>query len=363
MSPKVKSMVLEGPRKISMRQFDMPSTGPEDALLKVEMCGVCGSDVSMYNGKLQVPYPIIMGHEIVGYIEEIGDLFAERHQLKRGDRVVVEFTFGCGFCDQCLLGEYSSCVKRYTYGCTISCNQPPHLWGAYGEYLYLPPRAMVHKISPGVPAEAAVLTCAIMGNAIRWLRTVGQVTIGDTVVIEGPGQQGLAAVIAAGESGATNIIVAGRGDNDRTRLAMAKKLGAHHIIDIEKENLLDKVNQITEGRLADVVVDVTGKPAGLAAALDLARKRGTIVAPGMYGTNTEVPLLADKLIRKEISLKGVYSHDARSVKQAIKIVESGKYPLDELVTHKFPLKEADTAVRTAGGEIPGENPIKTVIIP
>jgi len=142
------------------------------------------------------------------------------------------------------------------------------------------------------------LTCAIIGNAVRWLRTVGQLTIRDKVVIEGLGQQGLAATIVAKEFG-----------------------------------------------------------------VDLARKRGTIVAPGMCGAETEVLLLADNLVRKEISLKGVYSHDARAVKQAIKIVESRKYPLENLVTHVFSLEETNKAVQVAGGEIPGEYPIKTVLVP
>lgn len=359
------SMVLEDVRKMALKEFPLPRIGEEDGLLRVEMCGICGSDVGIYNGKnkrVQQFFPIIPGHEILGRIEEMGEKASLRHGVRKGDRVVVEFTFGCGYCRFCLEGRYVFCQEGGRYGGSISCNTPPHLWGAYGEYLYLPPHAMIHKISEDVPAEAAVLVCAVLGNAVRWLRQMGSVSIGHTVVIEGPGQQGLAGVVVAKESGAAKIIVTGV-TQDQRRFEMARLLGADYCIDISREDPVKTVQEITGGEMADVVMDVTGHKEGAIAAIDMVKRGGTVVLPGLYGTAKEVPLLLDKVVVNEIRLQGVYSHNLTSVGPAIKIVESRKYPLEKMVTHRFPLREAEKAVRTVAGEVEGEDPIKVVLLP
>jgi alcohol dehydrogenase len=115
--------------------------------------------------------------------------------------------------------------------------------------------------------------------------------------------------------------------------------------------------------MADVVIDVTGSPAGAIAALELVKQGGTVVMPGAYGTETMIPLPLDKVFLKEIRIQGVYSHDTRSVTPAIKLVESGKYPLDKMITHRFSLTEVERAIQTIGGMIPGESAIKAVVYP
>jgi len=359
------SAVLEDFHKLSLKAFPIPNIGDEDALLEVEIVGVCGSDVGMYTGKTKriQPYlPIILGHEILGHIVEAGEKFSFHHQVEKGDRVLVEFAFGCGFCKACLTGNYRLCEKKGRYGSSISCKTPPYLWGAYGHHLYLPPTAVVHRIDSSIPAEAAVLGPAVLGNGIRWLRQIGGVSIGDTVVIQGPGQQGLAAVITAKESGASKIIVIGL-TNDQKRFEMARLLGATHVIDSVKENPVDQVREITRGEMADIVIDVTGKPEGAIHAIDMVRQGGTILLPGTYGTEIQVPMFLDKIVLNEIRIQEVYSHDLRSVIPAIKLIESRKYPLEELVTHRFSLEEAEKAILTAGGMIKGEDPIKVIINP
>ena len=122
-------------------------------------------------------------HEIVGRIAEIGDYKSEISGCKKGDRVVVETRFGCGVCKPCIQGKYNRCEKKLGYGFMVPCTEPPYLWGAYSEYLYLPERAILHKINEDVPSEAAVLACAVLGNSVNWLQRIGGVAIGDTVVI------------------------------------------------------------------------------------------------------------------------------------------------------------------------------------
>lgn len=362
---KSRAMVLHAPGKMSLQTFELPDIGLEDGLLKVQMAGVCGSDPGIYRGKegrKPRPYPIIMGHEMVGEITEIGEIASRRHKVQKGDRVIVEYAFGCGHCEACLKGHYTRCESNLCYGSMISCQDPPHLWGAYAEYMYLAPRAMVHKISKTLPDEVAVLISAVLGNAIKWLRTKGGVSVGDTVVIEGPGQQGLAGVIVARESGAANIIITGK-SVDEARMELAKEFGATYCCNVDREDPVKVVSQITDGKMAKVVLEVTGHPEGLRSSLDLVADGGTIVMPGLYGRDREVPLIMDKVIYKEVTMIGVFSHDFSSVIPAIKLAESRKYPLEKMVTHRFPLSEAEKAVQLVGGEIEDEHPVKVVIEP
>ncbi len=360
-----KAAVLEGPGKITVQEFPLPAIGPEEALLRVEMAGVCGSDVGIYRGKATRalrPYPIIMGHEIFGSIAEVGEEASRRHGVKRGDRAVVEYAFGCGECPDCITGDYIHCASFYTYGSMLSCKQSPHLWGAYSEYLYLPARARVHRVAADLRPERGVLICAVLGNAIRWVQTIGRITAGDTVVIQGPGQQGLAAVMVAREAGAGKIIVTGT-SKDQKRLHLAKTFGADWVIDVEQTDAVNAVGEITRGKMADLVLDATGNPRGPIMAIDLVKKKGTVILPGLYGMDREVPLVLDKIIYKEVRLQGVFSHDSESVIPAIRLAESGKYPFEDMITHRFRLEDAERAIQVAAGEIEGEEPIKVVIVP
>jgi len=287
---------------------------------------------------------------------------SKRWNLREGEKAIVEFAFGCGECFYCKKGDYVHCEAMLTYGSMISCKNPPHLWGGYSQYLYLSPKAMVHKVRDDLLPEVGVLICAVLGNAIRWLQTVGDVSRGDTVVIEGPGQQGLAGVVVAKEAGAEKIIVTGM-PKDRARFEMAKLFGADETIDVEKENPVEFVRELTKGRMADIVMDVTGNPKGAVTAIDLVKKKGTVILPGLYGMDKEIPMILDRIVYNEVRVQGVFSHDFRSVLPAIRLAESGKYPLERMVTHRFPLEEVEKAVRLVGGEMKDEDLIKVVIIP
>jgi len=362
---KARAMVLTGPRKLKMQEFDLPDVGEEDGILKLELIGVCGSDPGIYKGKTRGaprPYPIILGHEIVGRVDRMGLSAKKRHGVKEGDRVIIEYAFGCGKCKACLAGRYTLCEKFYTYGSMISCQEPPHLFGAYADYLYIHPRAMVHKIGETISPEVGVLISAVLGNAVRWLRIIGNVSIGQTVVIVGPGQQGIAGVVVAKESGAEPIIVIGL-SKDKKRLEMARRFGADITINAEDEDPVKVISHKTNGTMADLVMDVTGHPSGGPTALAVAGTGATIILPGLYGPDTEVPLLLDKAVLKELKILGVFSHDFPAVEAAIKIASRDKYPLSEMISHRFPLEKAEDAIRLVGGEIKGETPLKVVLDP
>ena len=352
------SAVLIGPRQIQMQSFAIPEVGPDDGVLKVEVTGVCGSDVKHFNADYT---PLIMGHEIVGRIADLGPTAEDVWGVSRGDRIVVEATFGCGNCRECRLGAYRLCQIMRGYGGRIKCDRPPHLWGGYGEYVYLPPTARVHKIRDTLPAEVAVLVCAVLGNGVRWLRTEGGVSIGDTAVIVGPGPQGLAATVAARESGAKEIVVVGLA-KDEARLAMAKRLGATHTVAADVGDPRSLVAELTDGRMADVAIDVTNSAESPALALDLVGIMGTLVLAGGAG-NVPSTLTLGKIISKEITIRGVNTHDSPAVRRALSIAESGRYPLGEMVSHRFDLSEAERAIRTVAGEVPNDGLIKVVMYP
>jgi alcohol dehydrogenase len=357
-------MVLTGPQQLELQRFRLPEIGADDGLLALECVGVCGSDPGIYDGRPtrgSRPYPIILGHEIVGRVHKMGKAAQTRHGVAEGDRVVLEYAFGCGQCDSCLSGSYTLCDRNYTYGSMITCQDPPHLYGGYSDFVYIHPRAMVHKIGVDIPPEVGVLICAVIGNGIRWLQQIGGVSIGDTVVIVGPGLQGIAATAVAKEAGAGCIIVAGLA-RDKFRLETARRFGADRVIDIEATEPVEVVAQLTEGKMADVVMDVSGSPAGADLALSLAGKRSTVVLPGIY-KESRVTLNLNRAVVNEIRLVGVFSHDFRAVRAAIRLVRQKRYPFEELISHRFKLEEAEQALRLVAGKIPGETPLKVILTP
>ena len=363
---KTRSMVLEGPRKIVMKEFEIPEIGSEEGLLKVIMTGVCATDPKFYKAGFNVP--LILGHEIYGSIAEIGENASRRYGVKKDDRVIIDVGVGCGYCQNCLNGNSKFCVNSYAYGTGTNSLVPPHIWGAYGEYMYIAPNSVVHKISKNVPPESAVLINALIANGIQWIRVHGQASIQDAVVIQGSGPQGLSAVVAAKESGASPVIITGILPVDAERFALAKEFGADYTLDAGSEDLVKRVRDITNGKMADVVLDVTGSADGIVTSLDLIKPQGTLVCASIIaatadGKDATAPIPIEKIVRNEVRFQGVFTSGGSSTTAAVKLVESGKYAFEKMVTHKFPLEKAEEALQAVGREISGVNPIKAVLTP
>ncbi len=359
-------VVQSGARSLELRELPLPARiGPDEGLLRLDACGICGSDYEQYQGLMPgLPFPLIPGHEPVGTIAEIGDAAAQRWGVVAGDRVAVETLLPCGFCRQCRGGAYRLCSGRRAlngYG-YLSIETPPGLWGGYSEYLYLDPNTMLHRISPEIPPEIATLFNPL-GAGIRWAQQVPGTKVGDTIVILGPGQRGLASVIAAREAGASCIIVSGLSADER-KLALAREFGAHHTVDVEREDLVQRVREITDGALADIVVDVSAyanEP--VTQAMDVARRGGTIILAGMKGPKPVEGFFNDRVVAKELTIKGVFGVDFHAYEPAIRLIESGKYPLEKMHTHTFPLEEAERALQILAREVPGEEAIHIALVP
>lgn len=348
------SAVLVAPRRIELQSFPLPRTGPDDGLLRVLGTGICGSDWAPYAGTWMTELPpLVLGHEVVGEVVAIGARAAHRWGVAEGDRIVLEESIPCQHCRLCRTGRSHMCDPMHTpdglrYGLTPS-SLAPHLWGGFGEYVYLHPRSVVHRISTDVPVEVAPLFIPI-SNGIRWIERDGGCRIGDTVVILGPGQHGLGCVIGAGLAGAGTTIVVGTARDD-ARLALAASLGADHVVRAEDGPLDEQIAALTGGQMADVVVDVTaGSSGALAEAVSVARVGGTVIVAGSREMAPATGFRPDLLFFKELTVKGVYGHDYTSVRRAIAVIESGTLPLAGLCTHTFGLGEVDQALRTLGGE-------------
>lgn len=246
---KVRAVVQVGHRRFEMQEFDLPRVGSDDALMRVEACGICGSDVDQYDGKLNrlLSLPMIPGHEPVGVIEEIGIEAARRWGLQAGDRVAVEPTRGCGHCRACKRGDSRNCrtgregAKIPVCG-FISTTTAPALWGGMAEFMYLDPEVTLHKIDPEMPAELAALYQPVAAG-ISWAHRVPGTKVGDTVVIFGAGQRGLACVAAACEAGAEHVAVIARRQSAR-RLKLAEEFGADATI-FADEDVIARVRELT----------------------------------------------------------------------------------------------------------------------
>jgi threonine dehydrogenase-like Zn-dependent dehydrogenase len=350
MSTVAKAAVLVAPRRIEIEEFPLPPCGEDDGLLRVEATGVCGSDVAVYRGEFSAdlfPMPLILGHEIVGRIERIGARAAARWGVGEGDRIVVEEHIPCGRCALCLGGRQKMCIKR-RYG-SVSSSTAPALWGGYAEVVYLHPDSVVYPVANSLPAELAPLFIPV-SNGLDWVERVGDLRVGGSVLIQGPGAHGLGCVIGARECGATTIIVAGLA-RDRARLELASTLGATHVIEADREDVRERVREITDGRLVDLVIDVTpGAAEPIAIAVDVAAVGATIVVAG-YKHGKAIPdFRTDPLFFKEVSVKGVWGRSSASVPPALRLIESRRYPLERMCTHSFAIEETAAALETAGGE-------------
>ena len=356
------SMVLEAPERLAMRTFDIPETGPDEGLLEVELAGICGTDWKTFHGKLSYPMPLILGHEILGRLARAGSRVSKSAGVHEGDRVTVAGSVPCWSCKACHTGNYRFCSSKYNYGTSTPATEPPHLWGAFGRYMYIAPGSIINRVADGVPGEAAVLVPGVIANGFQWAGRLGGARPGQAVVIQGCGPQGLGCTVAAREHGASPIVVTGL-SRDTDRLALARELGAHATINVETEDAVARVRDLTGGEMADLVVDVSGSPLALPKSIEMLRRQGTLVLAGLMGNNVLTPLLTDALVWNEISVRGAYTKGAESVADSLALVASRKYPLERMVSHTYPLEQAEHAIRSIGGEIPGSYPIKAAVRP
>lgn len=353
-----RAAVLLGPEQLEVREFPLPPVGREDGLVSIEATGVCGSDIAAYRGHASFyELPCALGHEMVGRVAAIGEDAAERWGVDVGDRVVVEEYLPCGTCRSCLAGAYQMCrVKRYG---GKSIDAAPSLYGGYADYLYLHPQAIVHRADPAVPAELLQLYIPI-SNGLHWVQELGGARSGDTVVVVGPGPHGLGCVIGAREAGAGTVILIGR-EQDRHRLEVGRALGADHVL-VSDDTTVGAVEEITGGLLAECVVNAADSAAALEMAIRCAGDRSTIVQVGLAHGSAAPDLgeMVSLLILRQLRLVGVMGRPASAVPAALRLIGSGRYPLERMNTGVFDVSDTEAALRDAPSD---PQSIRSVVVP
>jgi threonine dehydrogenase-like Zn-dependent dehydrogenase len=349
MSETTVAAVLVAPKQFELREFELPEIPDDAGLLKLEACGICGSDI--HGSERLSDGPKILGHENVGVVARIGRRAEESWKVHEGDRIALEEYIPCGACKWCRSDDFRFCEQtdiagpgpRLWYGST-AINTWPSLWGGYSQYMYIHPNAVIHKVPDHIPAPHAAAYLPF-SNGVEWAYEYGGVGLGDAILIQGPGQQGLACVIAAKAAGAACIIVSGLA-RDARRMEIARKLGADYTVNVDEEDLVSRVMDATGGEGVNVTVNVTGGGSTTVAdSVAVASKRCTIVLAAAGAETVNVGTFG----RRKLVIKQANGHSYQSVERAIELIASGKYPMDEISTHTFPLSQAMEAIDAVAG--------------
>ncbi len=338
----MKGLVLHPDGQFRLEDVPVPQIGhnpfsPYDVLIEVAYCGICGSDIHKWKetdrrGVKGPSKPVVSGHEMSGTVVEVGPGVTD---FKPGDRVVGEIvTFYCGKCINCRTGRINICANMKP------SDQRIHYisGGAFAKYVVWPERHL-HHLPDAIGLKEAVLIEPTAGSFHSLIERM-DLKAGESLVIMGPGARGLILLQIAKAVGASPVIVTGLTRDEKVRLALAKEFGADAIVNVEKENLLEIVKQMTNGIGADVVVENTGSPKAVEDTLDLARPGGRILISG-GGIRGGITASLDtyKIIVKELDLKGEISHVWTSWRNAINLVAQGKVHIKPLVSHVFSLRE------------------------
>ncbi len=359
-----KALVLEGPRRLVPRSLSIPAVGEDTALLRIEACGLCGTDHEQFTGAMGSGFAFVPGHEAVGIIEEIGPVAESRWGVTIGDRVAVEVFQSCRECEHCRQGEYRRCQVHGIgdmYG-FIPVGKEPGLWGGYSTHLFLSRDAMLHRVPDGVDPVLATLFNPL-GAGIRWGCTLPGTARGDVVAIFGPGIRGLCSVVAVHQAGASFVMVTGYGPGDAGRLEVARTLGADLAVDVAEEDPAAALAGAT-GRLADVVVNVTAKaPSAFGQAIQTVRPGGTVVMAGTSGAVGTPGLVPDMIAFKEVRVLGALGVDAPAYAEALRVIASGRYPFGDLPRRIATLETLEQLLTNMAGEGSVPPPVHGVLVP
>ncbi len=350
---------------IRVQDFPVPTElALGDVLVRVEMAGMCGTDVHLHQGELKVPLPLIMGHETVGRVAAMGGAVNDwlGRPLTVGQRVTWTVGLTCGQCRYCRVYRLPSrCLNRRAYGVNLPCDKSPHLLGGYAQFHHLRAGTAIFAMPDYLRTESVVgagcaLVTAIHGYERMPLRR------GESLVVQGAGPVGLAALAVAKDAGCGPIVVIG-GPADR--LERCVRFGADVTIDIgamrEPEARLKRVRDLTEGLGADVVVECVGQPAAVAEGWELCRDGGRYLVLGQYCDAGPTMLNPHLIVRKELSIFGSYGSEPQHWAASLEFLrtKAEQFPFHECVTHRFRLDQVNEALQAVARWQTG----KAVILP
>ena len=345
-SPKTTTMraaVFHGVDDLRVEDVPRPHAGPGEAVIRVTMTTICGTDLHILRGEYPVKPGLVIGHEPVGVIDELG---VGVHGYKVGDRVLVGAITPCGQCNACLSGKSSQCghgngweaIGGWRFGNTIN--------GSQAEYLLVPDaQANLARIPHDVTDEQVILLSDIASTGIGGAES-GGVRIGDTVAVFAQGPIGLCAALGAKLMGAALVIGV---DGDDNRIATALKMGIDVVIDHRKVDVIDEIRRLTGGTGVDVAIEALGTQPTFETALRVLRPGGTLSSLGVYSGKLQVPYdafaagLGDHRIVTTLCPGG-----KERMRRLIEMVRRGKLNLLPLLTHRFKLADINEAYKLFG---------------
>ena len=346
-----RAAVFLGDGTHAVREFPIPDPPAGGAVLRVEAVGLCGSDVAQHDGMELIPgssaFPVVPGHETVGRVWKLGR-DARALGVEEGDRVAVDEVLSAGGPD-----------GFQVYGYTFAADATSGLYGGYGEYMVILPGTKLHKLSDTMPA-ALQTVFEPLANAVNWVQIAG-VGPGDTVVVEGPGHQGLAVLDAVLAAGASTVIVTGAAGDD-LRLEAARLIGANHVIDVSKEDAGERVRELTGGAGADVVMDVSPVPVTVTTAIDLVRFRGRVLLAGLKHFAPVPGFISDQVVLKGLQVFGGSGYTPESMAAAVGLIEAGQAHAEELRGEVFSIDELDVALRILARQEPGRDAVRVTLV-
>ena len=353
----MQAVVCHGPKDYRLEEVPVPTPGPGEALVRVQAVGICASDLKCYNGAAKywgdenrpawAETEVVPGHEFVGEIVALDDAASQRWSVAVGDRVVSEQIVPCWKCRYCLRGQYWMCAPHDIYG--FKRRTP----GAMASYMIYPADALVHKVPKGLaPAHAAFaepLSCSL--HAVER----AGISFDDVVVVAGCGPIGLGMVAGAAAKSPAVVVALDMAD---AKLELAKRCGADVTVNITQQDPTEVVRGLTEGYGADVYLEGTGHPAAVGQGLNLLRKLGTFVEYGVFGSDVSVDwsIISDD---KELDVRGAHL-GPHCWPAAIRMLESGRLPMDDICTHQLPLADFQEGLDLVAD---GTRSIKVSLIP
>ena len=347
----MRALVFRGPNQIGVEAVAIPRPGPGEAVIRVTLTTICGTDLHILKGEYPVKPGLVIGHEPVGVIHEMG---VGLSGYAIGDRVLVGAITPCGQCNYCLSGDWSQCggaIGGWKFGNTIN--------GAQAEYLLVPnAQANLAKIPDDLTDEQVVLLADIASTGISAAES-GEVQIGDTVAVFAQGPIGLCATAGAKLKGAGFIIAA---ESDPVRAAMAKRMGADVVVDHSKTDAVEEIRRMTSGKGVDVAIEALGTQATFESALRVLRAGGTLSSLGVYSGKLSVPFepFAAGLGNHKI-VTTLCPGGKERMRRLMELVRYGRLDLRPLLTHRFALDRIAEAYKLFGERRDGV--IKVAILP
>ena len=376
MTKTARAAVSFGPGTMEIREYPVLAPEPDQALIRVSMATICGSDLHAWRGETAIvprnpdqppppPKASVGGHEMTGRVEALGSDWTTDtlgRPLKEGDRVAFSFFNPCGKCWACL-SNTARCPHRYRL--RAPADVAPHFHGAYAEYHVAKPGQWLFKVPDDLSDDLVAPANCALSQVLYSLHRIG-IWLGDTVLIQGSGGLGLCAAAVAKEMGAGQVIVV---DRIAERLALAKEFGADHTINLselpETKDRVKIVQDLTEGRGADVALEVAGVPSVVQEGLDMLRFGGRYCLVGNIVAGAKGEVIPHDIIRTSREVLGVVGYEAWVLPRALEFLQRTrhKYPFHKLVSHRYPLEEINRAFQEADWALSQGKVTRAALIP